>query len=109
MGRYGEAIERHISWRNQVEEAKIRLFNRAAELGYSTEEILSPSRRIPLPYLRMSMAYKLCKMGVNVNEVARILNIDRTTIIFYNKCVKENYQYDKALSEVFNELNRQTS
>ena len=106
MGRYGEAIERKISWCNQVEEAKIRLFNRAAELGYSTEEILSPSRRMPLPAIRMSIAYKLCKIGVDVYEVARILNRDRTTILFYNRCVEEKYQYDRKLAEVFEKLIR---
>lgn len=86
----------------------MRLFAIAEELGYSREEILSPSRKMPLPYLRMSIAYKLCKIGLDVNEVARIINRDRTTVIFYNKCIEEKYQYDKTLAEVFNELNRQT-
>ena len=107
MGRYGEAIERHISWRNQVEEAKERLFSRAAELGYSHEEILSPSRKMPLPAIRMTIAYKLCKIGVDVHEVARILNRDRTTVLFYNNYIEEKYQYDRKLAEVFENLTRQ--
>ncbi len=106
MGRYGEAIERIMSWNCRIEEEKGRLFGRAEELGYSEDEIRSSDRSVPLPYIRMSIAYRLCRMGVSVHGVARILNRNRTTILFYVRCIEETYMYNKELAQVYDALAR---
>lgn len=81
------------------------VFAKAERLfGLSREVIVGNCKARKITYVRMSIAYILCDMGVSDNEVGVLLNKDRTSIIYYRNRVRESCKYNKELYQIYSML-----
>lgn len=60
-----------------------------SDRGYKLSDILSSSRKSELVALRVYAARRLHQEGLRENKIAKLLNRDRTTIIYYLRNWKE--------------------
>ena len=106
LQRYIRALAATIEteYRDRRMEVNALMVRAEESFGITKTDILGNNKLHKLVYIRMSIATLLLDKGFVVEEVASVLNRDRTTILYYLKQVQQTYNYDKVLAKIYDAL-----